>query len=432
MNTRVKSDEFLFMERCFAAIKNKVAVDENLRKLQNAIKRVFDLDVEISISENTTKEFYGMMVFPEMSTIDRVVEAIVTDKSDKEVIMDIWANTNKWYIEIDSILLYDISLNANPSEMVAVLLHEIGHIVYSNSIPYKVWKILRYKTVSLKYTIKQLAANRKIRKLFNIAIIEACCSKNYEYFESNDEKIADEFVVRYGYGKDLEEFISKLIKTDGNKLINRTEEEQTSDVTTVINWSILNIKELEFRKKNLRNALKVELIKTPSKYIKSVIQSIFYSFFGSTDDQYRILLSESVTDNPRDVYSEIRAYDILDRDVKRIVQEASGNIFDKQGRLKKITQSDVDILAVECERIESVEDKIYLLDKLYTQLELVNLGLDYIDSREKNMGSKVSQSKATLVSLKTQLEALRAQILATKIIDKEYGVFIKYPKSYEG
>lgn len=432
MNIGIKSDDFLFMERCFTAIKSKVAVNENLKKLQNAIKRVFDLDVEISISENTTNEFYGMMVFPEMSTIDRVVEAIVTDKSDKDVVMDIWSNTEKWYIEIDSILLYDITLNANPSEMVAVLLHEIGHIVYSNTVPYKVWKILRYKTLSLKYTIKQLAANKKIRKLFNIAIIEACCSKNYEYFESSDERIADEFVVRYGYGKDLEEFISKLIKTDGNKLINRTEEQMTSDITTVINWSILNIKELEFRKKNLRNALKVELLKTPSKYIKGVIQNIFYSFFGSTDDQYRILLSESVTDDPRDVYSEIRAYDILDRDVKRIIQEASGNIFDRQGRLKKITQSDIDILAVECERIESVEDKIYLLDKLYTQLELVNLGLDYIDSKEKHMGNKVSQSKATLLSLKTQLEALRTQILATRIIDKDLGLWIKYPKGYTG
>lgn len=418
------------MERCFAAIKSNIAVEENLQKLKNCIKRVFELDVEFSISNNTTTEYYGVSIYPEMSTIDDIVEAIVTNKSTKDEVINIWANNEKWFIEIDSMLLYDFTLNANPSEIVAVLLHEIGYSIYSNCIPYKVWKILRLNIMKLRYNIKQLAANKKIRKLFNIAIIEACSSKNYEYYESTDDKVVDEFVTRYGYCNDFESLIIKLIKTNGNKLINRTEEDMTRDVEMVINWSILNIKELEFRKKNLKNALKVELLKTPSKYIKRVVQDIYITFFGDISDKYRVLLSEAVSETPSDVYSEIRAFDILDRDVKRIMTEASGNIFDKQGRLKKITQSDVDILTVECERIESVEDKIYLLDKLYTQLELVNLGLDYIDSKEKNMGSKVTQSKSTLISLRNQLEALRSQILATKIIDKQYGTFIRYPVGY--
>ena len=42
------------------------------------------------------------------------------------------------------------------------------------------------------------------------------------------------------------------------------------------------------------------------------------------------------------------------------------------------------------------------------------------------------QSKRTLTDMKEQLEELRKNILATKIIDKSYGVFIRAPKGYEG
>jgi hypothetical protein len=34
--------------------------------------------------------------------------------------------------------------------------------------------------------------------------------------------------------------------------------------------------------------------------------------------------------------------------------------------------------------------------------------------------------------MREELEELRKTILATKIIEKEYGVFLRYPKGYEG
>lgn len=426
-----KCEDLQYIDKCFMAIKNKVAVNENLNKISLALERLFDIKCELHVVDNKSNTFFGMNVFPSVSTMDLIVDSIINKQSSSNDILKLWEKNDKWYIEIDSILLYDLNLNANPQEMTAVLLHEIGHVVYTNTIPQRLYKVIKFKFVKLNYQMKQLISTEKIRKMFNIAIIESCSSKNYNYVNTNTEKIADKFVVNYGYGDELESFINKLIRSQGNSLVNRSNKEIENDIQVVVNWTVLNLKELEFRKKSLRTALKVEMLKNPSVLTKKVIQDIYTSFFGESNDKYRALLSEQAGIE-NDTYEELRSYQLLDEFVSRIVTEASGNIFDKNGRLKKITQNDVDILSVEAEKIDTVDDKIYLLDKLYSQLELVNMGLDYIDSNEKKLSGKVTQSKRTLLDMKEQLEELRSQILATKIIEKEYGVFIRYPKGYQG
>ena len=424
-----KTEDFLFLEKCCGEIKSKTKVDENLKRIERILKRIFDIDFKISISENNTKEFFGMNIYPDVSTIDLLVENILSEGSDTETVVKLWQQSSKWYLEIDSILLYDLSLNANPAEIVAITLHEIGHIIYSNTVPQRINKILRYKLLKLNYQMRQLISNEKIRKLFNITIVESCGSKNFRYINTKKERIADKFVLNYGYGESLNEFIDKLIRTNGNSLINRSDKELDNDITSIVNWSVNNIKELEFRKSNLRKALKVEIIKSPSEFTKKVVQDIYTSFFGEATDKYRELLSEQYTGESRDLYSELKAEQILIEHCKRVTTEAFGKLFDNIGKVKKVSQSDIDILRVEVDKIETNDDKIYLLDRLYMHLELVNAALDMIRMGKEK---KVTQSKSTLLSMQKQLEDIREEIIAMKIIDKEYGVFIRYPKGYQG
>jgi len=426
-----KSEDLLYIDKCFMSIKNKVAVAENLNKISLALKRIFDVNFTLKVVDNTSNTFFGMNIYPTVSTMDIMVDSIINKKSSLNDILAIWEKNEDWYVEIDSLLLYDIGLNANPPEITSVLLHEIGHVVYANTIPQRLHKLIRFKIMKLNYQMKQLISTEKIRKLFNIAIIESCSSKNYDYIDNDVEKVADRFVLQYGYGEELNSFINKLIKTQGNSMVNRSDSDMDRDITTVVNWTVLNIKELEFRKKSLRRSLKVEILKNPSELSKKVIQDIYNSFFGEVTDKYRLLLSEQAGLS-EDTYNELRTDQLLDEFVARVLTEASNNIFDKKGKLKKITQNDIDILTVEAERIDTIDDKIYLLDKLYSQMELINMGLDYIESNEKGMKEKVLQSKSTLLSMKDQLNDLRSQILATKIIDRQMGIWLKMPKGYEG
>ncbi len=424
-----KSEDLLFIENCIAGLKNRDDIDGNLRKMERTISRMFDIKFEMSIANNETHKFFGMNIYPTINTINNIVDHIINERPETEEIVRLWQETDVWLLEIDSLLLYSSSLNANPSEITSILLHEIGHVIYSNIIPVKFNKIIRYKVGSLNYKLKALIKHEKIRTLFNLAIIEACTAKNYMYINRDEEKIADKFVVGYGYGEVFDEFINKLIATYGNALVNRTDKELEMDIEVIINWCINNIYYLEVRKSDLKTSLKVEMLRTPSDIIKSNVQYIYQSFFGEITDRYRELLSEQYCSVPGDRYAAIASEQYLMKTVERILKEATNNIFDKIGKLKKVNQLDIDILSVDADKIVSNDDKIYLLDRLYDILELVNLGIDYHQTGRSN---KVSQSLDTLKRMREQLEKIRNQILYTKVIDKEYGVFIKYPKGYTG
>lgn len=424
-----KTDDFILIEQCFGEIKAKNNIDANIKRIERTLKRIFDLSFNISIVDNTTNAFFGMNIFPSVSTMDVLIESIVDKKSTTDEILKIWQTNDVWYVEVDSILLWDLKLGANPAEITAILLHEIGHIVYDSSIPRRLHKVLRYQIMKLDYRMRALIAEEKIRKLFNITILDSCTTKSFAFVNTKTERIADSFVIKYGYGNDLDTFIGKLISTQGNSLMNKTEGEMDSEIKSTVNWTINNIKELECRKKHLRTAIKVEMLKTPSVVIKQTLQTIHTSFFGEANDKYRELLSEQYVGVAKDTYAEMQADQNLDRFVQRVLTEATDSIFDKMGKVKKITQSDIDILMVEAENIQNTDDKIYLLDRLYNYMEIVNTGLDLIEMGKER---RVSQSKTTLMSFKDQLNKIRDNIVAMKILDKEYGVFIRYPKGYQG
>lgn len=428
------TDDFVFIERCFGAIKDKIDVDENLCKIERALNRIFDINFKISIDENNLSGvFYGVNIFPTLNTMDLMVGDIVEHEKSSIEIEKFWAENDIWHIEIDSVLLYDMSLGANPAEITAVMLHEIGHVVFSSDIPRILHSIFRHKMSGLNYQMRMLFKNKKIRKLLNIAIVDACSTKNFMMSECA-ESDADKFVSFYDYGTKLDSFIHKMIVRYGNENINKTVAEVNKDVEIFVNWTILNIRELEFRKTQLKDALKVEMLKNPSSFIKKIVQDVYNTFFGEVTDRYRQLLSEQYMSVPTDKYAELQAEQNFSRFVTKVVAEAASgkNMFDKNGKLKKISQSDIDVLYVESDNIKTVDDKIYLLDKAYNYIEMVNTALDYLATGEREMTSRVTQSKNTLISMRNQLEQIRLTILSTKIIEKEWGTFVRMPKGYEG
>ena len=410
-----KSQDMILLEECFYDIKSKNNVNGAILRIQRVIKRNFDINFTINIVNNDTREFFGMSIYPNKNQIEKIIDAIVNKKSSTDVVIDLWQKTDEWVLEIDSILLYDKNLNANPAEIVAVLLHEIGHVVYSNSIPQRVNRILRYKMMHANLALKKLISWPKAQKIIQLVFVDACSSKNFRYTNLKTERVADQFVEKMGYGENLNNFIDKLVATQGNRLVNRTEEQVDQDVTATVNWTFVNIAELEFRRSNLRTTLQTELLKNPSRFVRDIVYDIRNTFFGKGESE------NPYTDAVREQY--------LTNEFNVIVKEGLLSIFDKNGKVKKITQADIDILSVEVGRIENEDDKIYVLDLIYDKLSVINAALDLIKNGQKE---KVPVSKDTLESFKAQLERMRIMALETPIKPKQYGVFIKYPKGYEG
>lgn len=337
-----KSPDMLLLEQLFGNLKSRQDVEESLRNIERVLQRKYDLQFNVTLVDNKSNQFFGMSIYPSRNLVDTLVDEILNKKSKSDAIEQLWAQNKKWYLEIDSLLLHDPTLNTNPAEMVAVLLHEIGHIVFSNSVPARINKVLRYELMKLSFNMKKLVKWKKSQALFSLVFAEACGSKSFSLRRELD---ADKYVVKMGYGSNIADFIEKLLLANGNSMVDRTERELEKDVRSITTWTLENIGELEYRKTKLRSMLQTEILKNPSVYVRNMVFNIKTKFFGGNDVNS---------------YKEIVAEQYLIREHQTIVREGLLDLFDKYGKLKKIKQSDIDIIEV-----EKVVSQMKMIKSLY-------------------------------------------------------------------
>lgn len=443
--TRTKPEDFKYIEECIGYIKNKDDIDENLNRIERALKRVFEMDFKVSIAENKIGNFFAVNVFPDTTTIARVVKSMAKSLNgrldaaervdDSVIICDRWADCRTWRVELDANMIYGCSSTTySPTDIAAAMVYEIVRIVYTDTVPRIVFERFRSTANDVNKVVRALFSNDKIQRLIDLAVAECCESKMFSKIldEANNTcTCMCDVLTDMGYLDDYNRLVDKFI-TDGKttNLVYRTHVDVSKDIRIIFIWVVNMIKELEFNKKRLREDIESEKLRASSDIVRSILEDIYSEFFEGITEPYRMLLSEQWNTKPVDVYAGIMAFENIVKSCARITTEAMNSVFDKNGKLKKISQLDIDIIAVDVERIETHDDKIYVLDKIYDKLQICEAGLDHIQSGDAN--KVVKQSEQTLLSMKKQLEDLRRATLATRIIEKEYGVFIKYPKGYEG
>lgn len=414
---KITRNDLSCLDRYFFSIQNKENVTSNLGHISRVINRLFELDVNVTIVDNKTNNFFGMNVCPR--SLDKYVNCLVKENDTRSRLQEMWEKETRWEIEIDSLLLYDKNLNANPGEIVAVLIHELGHVVYSNSVPSRINRVVKMELLNQDMNFRNLIRKHlRMHKIFKLSIYECCSTKTFQISKlknTADEVNADNFAHKCGYGEELNNFISKLLTKTGNGLINRSESDMDQDVKIITSWSVNNIKLLQFRKNTLKQTLKVEKLRNPSNVVKDIIADIDSAFFGTdTDDMYKTAVSEQY------LYSEIDS----------VIKESLKDFFDfSTKKIKKISQTDIDILQVEIDKIEFHDDKIYVMEKISNFTDRVDYALSLIDQGEQD---KVPQSKTTLQAYRKQLTDMRSVLIRTQIKDRHYGLFIKYPKEYQG
>lgn len=411
-----KTPEVLQIEEAFSHIKNnhKGNNDMHLETIRRVTKRRYDLDIEIIVVENDM-QFFGMTVYPEKDTVDLMVDAIVEKKSRLDTVQDIWAKNKTWVVEIDSKLLYDIRLNANPAEITAVYFHEIGHTVYANTIPKRVHKVLSYTAMHLPFSVKKIFTWSKARRLMGLGVLEACGRKVYYTREMRREVEADRFAIREGYGKNLSDFMTKLIESEGNRMFNLSEAELEKDIESVMQWVINTSSQLEFRRDYLKKSLNEQMLATTSAYARGFILRLRNLFFF---------------DNERTRYDKLLKEQYMIEDYKKVVTEGFIRDWFDKGKVKKVDQSDIDIIGVEISRIQNEDDRIYVLYMIYDKLDHITLSLDYL--KDEKRAKLVKVSKDTLLRQQDELNKYRKQVMDIRLAPKTVGMMIKYPPGYEG
>lgn len=418
-----KKPSFLHIEECIRSIQHQKNVEQNLHTIGKLLSREFsgmtqttqEVDFYVSIVDNKTSNLFGASVYPSEAVMNKLVHMLTEERPTSEILGEVWQKSHYWNIEIDSIILYDKNLKANPGEILAVILHELGHVAFSNSVPERLNRVFRTYTMIQSVKVKNvLKANSVTKKILYFPILAACASTNFKIGDSiKKEVIADDFAYRCGYGEDLVNFIDKLLMSQGNSLINKSEKSMDDDVKVFMQWSIENLTELHFRKNKLKQSLRTEILRNPSKYTRKIIQDIKDTMFGNDkQDLYNQLVQESFIIN-----SIASAKDCT-------LMEAY-----KMHKLKPLKWRDLDIYQAELSRVNTVDDKIFLLENLHDELDRANLALNLL---AEGKADKVGQSKQTITEYKIEVIKLIEKAKAIEIQKERFGLFIKYPEGYEG
>ena len=422
MKIQLDKDKFEMIENAFGNIKKNKNKSANIATIRRCLKSSFSKEIEINIVENKDKNnFFIMSIYPDVSVIDQIVEAIVTEKND-DVIRKIWNGANKWIIEIDSRILDDSIVSVGEKELTALLLHEIGHMVYSNSIPQRISKVMRLEYARASIEVKKLLSDKFFRQLLRLPIIQGCLYDNYKTKSSiKSELKADFFVVKMGYADDLESVLNKLIMLSDTKKIkdiDKSSNDVYSDMKEITLFSLKTIEQFKDRKSSIvKSNLKKLLFSSPSEFVQKSIDEIQKTFFKSSEET-------SVTESAKMEFFEERANSLIE---EMYITEFAG--FGTK-RLKKIDQSEIDYIQLEKNDIKSNDDKMLLISYIYSKLDIINYYISIIDSGNGKI--RVPNSREELINMSRKLEKIKEEILDYRIPDTSYGLFIQYPEGYEG
>ena len=173
----------------------------DLSKLKNELNRFFIKAKckEVLYTVNTDKLFFGMRVYPVFDG-NKAIEILGDNKASA---------FEEYYVEFDS-KLFDPMLGLNKREKTAILLHEVGHIVYDTATIDEVRAQLdMYFSKSGEYV--DISASKGYRELMGYALKDAIVKTGSLFTKfGNTEMVADTFVVSCGYGPDLESAMRKI------------------------------------------------------------------------------------------------------------------------------------------------------------------------------------------------------------------------------
>lgn len=203
MERVVSNFNFSTIEKILFTMRDDHA-DSTLTKLRTEINKFFIKSncKDIIYTENTDKLFFGMRVYPIIDG-DTAIKILGDEKS---------IPISHYYLEFDS-KLFDPMLNLSEKEITAILLHEIGHIVYDTGTIDEVRKQIDiYLAKSGDYI--DIKAPRGYRELLAYGLKDSIIKIGSIFSKiGNDEIIADTFVVACGYGAYLDSAMRKISRS---------------------------------------------------------------------------------------------------------------------------------------------------------------------------------------------------------------------------
>lgn len=387
---------------------NNEDLDKSLNTIKTLLNSSFNnkikcVDIICHKNEALSKDFIGMCVYPSNESLEMIAKTLISSKTDTKAMCKLIANKPMDYIiEMDWQLFSNKIYNFKPNEIVAMLLHEIGHITADTDFYCDL--LSSYQRAIFEYDEynKQIKNSYDVKDIY-LAMAFVLSSINITKLEKRDynsvlqkEQIADKFVVDNGYGKALASAMQKITKNFLNKKVSmynyKKEEELDQEAKVFLEMSKMFNQRRKYVISLLDNEIKVSKI----TYIKNTLSKI-------KDKLKNIIIHESVI------------YD------KELLDESFIQGF-KRSPLK-VSQYDIDELTIQKEMMEDWDDKTILVYKIHKRIAQLQKAKAESNDKELNI---------IIDNYIKQLNELLKDTMKFKAIQKSYGVFVKYPKGYEG
>ena len=424
MAIKLDKSQFEKIDACFVDILDKKEVSKNLTEIEKVLSNVFGKTFHVNVMKpKRNAPFYIMSIFPEESTLDKLVASILNEEPDKEL-KSIWDENKIWTIEIDNRILTGSFIDANSKELTALLLHECGHVIYSNSIPQRMSRVMKYQYAKASLGTKNVMKNGIFKKVLQIPILKACIFENYKTNANLKKEVkADIFAVKMGYGDELDSVLNKIITSSSlNKPtashINQSSQDVYQAMRSDTDFSISLIEDLKKREAKVSKAnFQKMLLDLPSEYTEKILGKLETSLFKGDTLKPGMAMTESLMD----------VIEVLNEDA--YLTEAFSILKKK---MKRIDPAIVDYVMVLKDDIKSNDDKLMLVSYIYSKIDLIDYYLAIMDNPKYERKYIFANSKNELIRIRSQLEKLRELILNYRIPETKYSIQVVYPDGYYG
>lgn len=385
--------------------------DQIAKNLKDAYHYKFT--VKVVKPKHPKDQTFIMSVYPEIDTLTAIMKNILASEGDPDAVKtktyNAWRKNNIWHIEIDRRIFNSVSNR----ELAALLLHEVGHVIYSDTVIDKITTTLRFREATAPAHIKALMNDSIFASFFGLPILDACSGDRRLIRKNLEREIrADKFAKMYGYDKELYDVFNRIIasgKTKGNLSTDKK-------IIVVADYTHSTMDDMYKRRDAVAKKHLLSLKKEcTSPYIEEFLDKEINKFFESEDP--------SVFTNTYDIIHER-----MDEDVENYYEEHF--LFGKK-KVKKVDLSDLDYIQVTINKIENENDRLMVISYIHSKLDRVNYYISILENPDLAKKYDIPQSLSQLELVRKQLLILRKKALEYKI-PGERNVLVSWPVGYEG
>ena len=391
VDVHANSKNLIELEECISKIRNNdlplAQCDRMCQILSLEFKPVTVESITIVKTDDKTPAF-GSRVFPSRDHLRQIIDDNINERKSNVIL-------ERCVIELEDRLF--TKFNLSDRQIVAILLHEIGHCLSDR-------ELIKPKAILASVSSTPLSFapsfNQKLSEFLLSGLGVYYISQKLINNKNNRVEIeADSVAVACGYGEELAQALGQLshfIKNDPVSSLSYAQAE--------LKWGIDAMFQFEQRQAKIKQELiKREKQCKDSPYLLSIVRSQIALINHRNEQKKRRL-----------------GVHIIHRESKL---EESCNLYLESIFRNNSAELEADLIAMEIGRIETTDDKLYLTSRVHKSLVIAKKSLDKIAKRNPN-DPRIPIIQANI----KKLEDLIPQIKAVKTDINPFIIRVAYPE----